>query len=604
MNEKPKSIWKRPLTGWDWLWAWLIQAVATFLIFLIIGVLIPGGLRNLGAILGGSAVISAIISVVAVVFLGLLAFIHWMCSWKNFRRTLFAFACLVTLIALAYAEEDWRGWHAWNQFKHQWEAKGEKFDWQSVVPPPVPDDQNFAFSPVWIAEIKYNFQSNPKRAEAWYGNRINDADVSKLLPLMPVSVSGLVGTDSNQADRTPEASGNWTTARLTDLKPWQAYYRGFETNPAAKIPIASQPQSPAADVLLALSKFDLVIEQLRQDSARPYSRFPIGYDDEDKAMILLPHLADVKRCSMVLRLRAIAELQNGQADKALADVKLMLYLNQSIRTEPILISHLVRLAMVEITLQPIYEGLAEHRWSDAQLAGLDAELGRLDFLADYEFSMRGERIFGISETEYLRRSRNLRSMSFDNQGDPSSPPFSDLGFHLAPSSFFYRSELTIAEMHERWTLPLVDLTNRIVSPMKVEQSTADADRALQRDWPYNILARMIFPAVGRAVEKYARAQSSVDLARTAIALERYRLAHGGYPESLAALAPQFIEKVPHDVIGGGPLHYRLNADGQFVLYSIGWNERDDGGVVVLTKGSTPVVNRDEGDWVWRYPEKH
>ncbi len=58
------------------------------------------------------------------------------------------------------------------------------------------------------------------------------------------------------------------------------------------------------------------------------------------------------------------------------------------------------------------------------------------------------------------------------------------------------------------------------------------------------------------VKKFAYAQSSVDLARTAIALERYRLAHGDYPESLDALAPQFIEKVPHDVIGGGPLHYR------------------------------------------------
>ena len=49
--------------------------------------------------------------------------------------------------------------------------------------------------------------------------------------------------------------------------------------------------------------------------------------------------------------------------------------------------------MLQITLQPIYEGLAEHQWSDAQLAELDAELAKLDFLADYELSMRGERAF-------------------------------------------------------------------------------------------------------------------------------------------------------------------------------------------------------------------
>ena len=71
----------------------------------------------------------------------------------------------------------------------------------------------------------------------------------------------------------------------------------------------------------------------------------------------------------------------------------------------------------------------------------------------------------------------------------------------------------------------------------------------------------------------------------AIALERYRLAHGEYPDSLDALAPQFIAKVPHDVIGGQPLHYRRTSDGQFVLYSVGWNETDDGGVVVQPEKS-------------------
>ena len=48
----------------------------------------------------------------------------------------------------------------------------------------------------------------------------------------------------------------------------------------------------------------------------------------------------------------------------------------------------------------------------------------------------------------------------------------------------------------------------------------------------------------------------MDLARVAIALERYRLAHGAYPESLDVLAPQFIAQLPHDIINGQPLHYR------------------------------------------------
>src|SRR5580692_9849331 len=62
------------------------------------------------------------------------------------------FKIILALFGLAlcvfYAEEDWRGWHAWQQFKREGEAKGEKFDLVSFIPKPVPDDQNFALTPI------------------------------------------------------------------------------------------------------------------------------------------------------------------------------------------------------------------------------------------------------------------------------------------------------------------------------------------------------------------------------------------------------------------------------------------------------------------------
>ena len=90
----------------------------------------------------------------------------------------------------------------------------------------------------------------------------------------------------------------------------------------------------------------------------------------------------------------------------------------------------------------------------------------------------------------------------------------------------------------------------------------------------------------------------------ACALERYRLAKGNYPETLDVLMPMFISKLPHDVINGQPLKYHRSADGTFVLYSVGWNETDDGGEVVRNvgeDGKERAVDQDKGDWVWRYP---
>jgi hypothetical protein len=169
-----------------------------------------------------------------------------------------------------------------------------------------------------------------------------------------------------------------------------------------------------------------------------------------------------------------------------------------------------------------------------------------------------------------------------------------------PSAYFYQNELARARMQQRWILPLVDTTSRIVSPAALQRAENSAHAELKPYSPYKVQALMLYPAIGRAVEKFAAIQSSIDLARIACALERYRLAHGQYPETLDALAPQFIGKLPHDIINGQPLHYRREANGQFILYSVGWNETDDGGTVVFLKGGS-AVDREKGDWVWQYP---
>ena len=108
---------------------------------------------------------------------------------------------------------------------------------------------------------------------------------------------------------------------------------------------------------------------------------------------------------------------------------------------------------------------------------------------------------------------------------------------------------------------------------------------------------MLVPAVIKSAMKSAFAQTAIDLARVACALERYRLAHGSYPETLGELEGQFIEKIPHNIINGEPLKYRRTEGGRFVLYSVGWNETDDGGIP--GRSSTGRGHRqDEGDWVW------
>jgi len=107
---------------------------------------------------------------------------------------------------------------------------------------------------------------------------------------------------------------------------------------------------------------------------------------------------------------------------------------------------------------------------------------------------------------------------------------------------------------------------------------------------------MLVPALGKAAQKAAYGQTAADAGTLACAIERYRLAHGQLPDSLEKLVPQFIASLPHDIINGKPLVYRPTPDGHFVLYSVGWNEKDDGGVP--GKAKTSETDHGDGDWVW------
>src|SRR6266852_558362 len=69
-------------------------------------------------------------------------------SWRFLRLLLFMFICLVTLVALFYAEENVRGKLAWNLYAREQLAKGEKLSFAEFIPPPVPDDQNLALCPL------------------------------------------------------------------------------------------------------------------------------------------------------------------------------------------------------------------------------------------------------------------------------------------------------------------------------------------------------------------------------------------------------------------------------------------------------------------------
>jgi len=88
------------------------------------------------------------------------------------------------------------------------------------------------------------------------------------------------------------------------------------------------------------------------------------------------------------------------------------------------------------------------------------------------------------------------------------------------------------------------------------------------------------PALNAVQDALDRSNAQFDLLRVAVALERFHLAEGSYPLSLAELVPTYLDEVPLDAFTGRQtLTYRLSPPSgrEFLLYSFGPNGLDDAG---------------------------
>ena len=77
------------------------------------------------------------------------------------------------------------------------------------------------------------------------------------------------------------------------------------------------------------------------------------------------------------------------------------------------------------------------------------------------------------------------------------------------------------------------------------------------------------------------------------ACERYRLEHGSWPTSWGQLTSQYLKEIPLDPFTGRALLFKALPDG-LVIYSVGYDGKDDGGDVIRAERPT----RDIGYRLW------
>ncbi len=450
---------------------------------------------------------------------------------SNARRAIIVLGGFVLLLAIFYAEEDWRGWHAWKKCKRELEAKGTVLDWDKFIPPPVPEDENF-------------FEA-PQMAEWFVRNR--NASTNEL---------------------TARLGNKDTTAKITDetaARKYLAWSDQFEPD------------------------FDLIREALK----RPYARMDGDYSRP--AEIPIPNFVAVRVVAQTLAQRAKCDLLLGRPDKALQELTLMHDMCRLLEAAPsgkpmTLVSAMINVAVTGLYVDTIAIGLQSRVWQEPQLAALQKQLAEIN-LAPFVFHALQEEPAGICRTVKTLPIRRL--FSFDSGHEKWGVKIVGL---LWPRGWSYQNMVNVAELEQK-PLDGFDLAHDTVAPRKFEAASREVDKFFKHGSsytsPFKLLAAIAVPNFTKAEQTTAHNQTLANEAQIVCALERYRLAHDEYPGTLDALVPQFIEKLPHDIIGGQPLIYRRTGDGKFLLYSVGWNEKDDDG----EPGT--LSDPKQGDWVWK-----
>jgi hypothetical protein len=129
-----------------------------------------------------------------------------------------------------------------------------------------------------------------------------------------------------------------------------------------------------------------------------------------------------------------------------------------------------------------------------------------------------------------------------------------------------------------------------------------AGQAVVSEQVGNLVISCLDPAIVAIAQTDNRGVMNVELVKLGCLLAAYRAENGKYPAALADLAPKYVAAVPLDLFSGKPLVYKLQ-EGGYVLYSVGVNGQDDGGLTAEDRESAPDGAGDYDDLVVQVPLK-
>jgi len=319
---------------------------------------------------------------------------------------------------------------------------------------------------------------------------------------------------------------------------------------------------------------------IAQGTQRDSCRFDLDYDDGLNT--LLPHLSGMKNFTRILGAKACLEAKTGNPDSAWDMVLTQLKFADALRSEPVLISKIVRIAMIRLSCNTITK-LCEIAPPNAQQYGdIQSLLKDLDDIRplihsiDAERLLIGEWVFNLTKDEMYKTSLQHGSKN-------------DTGLLHKIIIFGITFKPLFLADHAAYLRFMHDGTRFLERPYSPEQGEVLAEGVQKTRY---LVTKILTPAIFRVKEIHYEMIAQLRIIQAGLALLQHKQKENTFPATLENLQLQNI----NDPFSDGMLIYKTEEQ-DFVLYSVGRDQKDNDG--------SPRQKKQKTDWdiVWHFPGK-
>ncbi len=306
-----------------------------------------------------------------------------------------------------------------------------------------------------------------------------------------------------------------------------------------------------------------------------------GYENADDASRIVsdPSMIDahlgwlgrMRSSSTNLCARAAYELEEGNPDEFVRFIESAHTLAGYAREFPILISELVYIAIESMISNTLSWGLVAHpdAFEATHLQRLDtilAEQGSFEFEWGIEQMGFHDSVRRMCDTEGEFSPRQIATYEFS--GPASSLPIEELGPTAQRMLYVYRKSL--AQGDALGAIPWDEDIEEMESVLERERGALNKIT--------NAMLEVLIPALDRVPARVRNFRQETIALRLALASYMHRDRHGAFPETIDAIDEDLMTFNPIDAFTGEPLKYTIR-DGLPLIYSVGDNQTDDGGMI-------------------------